>query len=346
MAPTDKRTIFFTGATGYVGGTVLARLVEHPTFPDSEFTLLIRPSKKDKVSALHSLGFKTVLGSYDDLDILEDQASKADIIFSIADADNVAAAQAILRGLKKRYEATGRQSLLIHTSGTGVLVDDAKGLHSTDIIYDDLNPDQIENLAITQLHRNVDVAIVDADRENYVKTYIILPSTIYALAKTKFVDLGLQNPSSLQIPQLIRAGLLKGQGGVVGKGENIWPNVHVDDIADLFVVVYENALSGRAGHGREGFYFGENGEHKLYDVSKVVAQELYNIGKGKSPEPAPFTEEDYSRPENFGLEFLGTNARCLARRGRALGWKPRYTTEDVFKSIKPEVEYVIRSGKY
>ncbi|KAI6012080.1 hypothetical protein BKA83DRAFT_676974 [Pisolithus microcarpus] len=346
MASTDKRTIFFTGATGYVGGTVLARLVDHPTFANSEFTLLIRPSKKDKVSTLHSLGFKTVLGSYDDLDILEEQASKADIIFSIADADNLAAAQAILRGSKKRYEATGRQPLLIHTSGTGVLVDDAKGLHSTDIIYDDLNPDQIETLAITQLHRNVDVAIVDADRENYVKTYVILPSTIYALAKTKFVDLGLQNPSSLQIPQLIRAGLLKGQGGVVGKGENVWPNVHVDDVADLFVVVYENALSGRAGHGREGFYFGENGEHKLYDLSKVIAQELYNVGKGKSPEPAPFTEEDYNRPENFGLEFLGTNARCLARRGRALGWKPRYTTEDVFKSIRPEVEYVIRSGKY
>ncbi|KAI6109260.1 hypothetical protein EDD16DRAFT_1615421 [Pisolithus croceorrhizus] len=333
MASSRKRAIFFTGATGYVGGTVLARLIDHPTFANSEFTLLIRPSKKDKVATLHSLGLRTVLGSYDDLDILEEQASKADIVFSIADADNLAATQAILRGLKRKYDATGQQPLLIHTVSAGVLVDNAKGLHSTDVIYDDLNPDQIETLAITQLHRNVDVAIVDADKENYIKAYIILPSTIYALAKTRFVDVGLQNPSSLQIPQLIRAGLFKGQGGVVGKGENVWPNVHIDDIGDLYVVVYENALSGRAGHGREGFYFGENGEHKLYDL-------------GKSPEPAPFTEEDYNRPENFGLEFLGTNARCLARRGRALGWKPKYTMEDAFKSIRPEVEYVIRSGKY
>ncbi|KAI6142651.1 hypothetical protein BKA82DRAFT_1003327 [Pisolithus tinctorius] len=346
MASISKRTIFFTGATGYVGGTVLTRLVDHPTFANSEITLLVRPSKKDKISALHSLGLNTVLGSYNDLDILEEQASKADIVFSVADADNLAAAQAILRGLKRRYEATGQQPLLIHTSGTGVLVDDAKGLYPTDVIYDDLNPDRINALAITQLHRNVDVAIVDADNENYVKAYIILPPTIYALAKTRFVDLGLQNPRSLQIPQLIRAGLLKGQGGMVGKGENVWPNVHIDDIADLYIIVYENALSGKAGHGREGFYFGENGEHKLYDLSKVVAQELYNVGRGKSPEPAPFTEEDYKRPENFGLEFLGTNARCLARRARALGWKPKYTTEDAFKSIKPEVEYVIQSGNY
>ncbi|KAI5997250.1 hypothetical protein F5J12DRAFT_851731 [Pisolithus orientalis] len=323
MASTSKRTIFFTGATGYVGGTVLTRLIDHPTFANSEITLLIRPSKKDKISALHSLGLNTVLGSYNDLDILEEQASKADIVFSVADADNLA--------------ATGQQPLLIHT-WKGVLVDDAKGLYPTDVIYDDLNPDQIDALAITQLAQEY--------KENYVKAYIILPPTIYALAKTRFVGLGLQNPRSLQIPQLIRAGLLKGQGGMVGKGENVWPNVHIDDIADLYIIVYENALSGKAGHGREGFYFGENGEHKLYDLSKVVAQELYNVGRGKSPEPAPFTEEDYKRPENFGLEFLGTNARCLARRARALGWKPKYTTEDAFKSIKPEVEYAIQSGNY
>ncbi|KIO01034.1 hypothetical protein M404DRAFT_150977, partial [Pisolithus tinctorius Marx 270] len=330
--------------TGYIGGTVLTRLVDHPTFANSEITLLIRPSKKDKISTFHSLGLNTVLGSYNDLDILEEQASKADIVFSIADADNLAAAQAILRGLKKRYEATGQQPLLIHT--VSVLVDDAKGLHPTDVVYDDLNPDQIETLAITQPHRKVDVAIVGADKENYLKAYIILPSTIYALAKTKFVDLGLQNPRSQQIPRLIRAGLLKGQGGMVGRGENVWPNVHIDDIADLYIVVYENALSGKAGHGREGFYFGENEEHKLCDLSKVVAQELYHIGRGKSPEPTPFIEEDYKRPENFGLESIGTNARCLARRGRALGWKPKHTTEDVFKSIGPEVEYVTQSGNY
>ncbi|KAI5997249.1 hypothetical protein F5J12DRAFT_895891 [Pisolithus orientalis] len=297
MTSTNISTIFFTGATGYIGGTVLTRLVDHPTFANFEITLLIRPSKKDKISTFHSLGLNTVLGSYNDLDILEEQASKADIVFSIADVDNLAAAQAILRGLTKRYDATGQQPLLIHTSGTAVLVDDAKGLHPTDVVYDDLNPDQIETLAITQPHRKVDVAIVDADK----RAYIILPSTIYALAKTKFVDLGLQNPRSQQIPRLIRAGLLKGQGGMVGKGENVWPNVHIDDIADLYIVVCENALSGKASHGREGFYFGENGEHKLYDLSKVVAQELYNIGRGKSLEPTPFTEEDYNRPENFGI---------------------------------------------
>ncbi|KAG6327950.1 hypothetical protein ID866_11139 [Astraeus odoratus] len=299
MAPVDKR-IFFTGATGYIGGSVLSRLIEHPTYETTEISVLIRPSKKDKIPALESLGLKPVLGTYDDLELLKEEASKADIVIAVADADNLPAAEAILKGLKERHEKTGTQPLLIHTSGTGVLIDNALGRYPTDAVYDDLDPDQIESLAPTQLHRNVDLAIVQADKEHYIKSFIILPSTIYALAKSKLVDLGIQNPRSIQIPQLIRAGLARGQGGMVGQGENIWPNVHIDDIADLFIVVYESALSGKAAHGREGFYFGENGEHRLYDVAKAISQTIYELGKGKSPEPETFTEEDYKQPEING----------------------------------------------
>lgn len=151
----------------------------------------------------------------------------------------------------------------------------------------------------------------------YIKSYIILPSTIYSLAKTKLVELGVQNPRSQQVPQLIRAGIRRGQAGVVGKGENVWPNVHIDDseslnpyscgynsekkmdvVADLFIVVYENALSGMAAHGREGYYFGENGEHKLVDVAKEVGKVLHEIGKSKTAELVEFTDEDYKRSGN------------------------------------------------
>ena len=47
----------------------------------------------------------------------------------------------------------------------GVLIDDAAGDRTTDTIYDDANPDQIESLPDTQLHRNVDLELVKADKE-------------------------------------------------------------------------------------------------------------------------------------------------------------------------------------
>jgi hypothetical protein len=63
----------------------------------------------------------------------------------------------------------------------------------------------------------------------YVKSYIILPSTIYGLATGKLVDIGVQNRHSVQIPFLINASLARGQAGMVGEGKNVWPNVNIEE---------------------------------------------------------------------------------------------------------------------
>ncbi|KAH7928228.1 NAD(P)-binding protein [Leucogyrophana mollusca] len=349
--------IFITGATGYIGGAVLSRLLEHKTAASSKITALVRDTTK--VPKFESIGVKTLVGSLSDLDKLEQEASESDIVFACANADDVLACKAILAGLKKRHEATGRAPILIHTSGTGVLVDDAGGMFATDTIYDDINVEQLETLPDTQPHRNVDLLVIEADKQGYAKTHIILPSTIYSLATGRLVDLGIQNPRSIQIPVLIKAGLERGQGGVVGLGKNLWPNVHIDDskwelaalsdlqnsfsislVGDLYIVVYDAVLRGTAGHGREGLYFGENGEHLLYDVQRAIAEALVQLGRGHSPVPTPFTEEEYKRMPY--LRHLGRNSRCHAKRARALGWRPRYTTKDLLESIKPEVEASIK----
>ena len=116
-----------------------------------------------------------------------------------------------------------------------MLCDDAQGMYAYDTIYNDTDVKQIESLAPTQLHRNVDLAIVEADKQGklsnplwvarmkliyglpgYAKTYIVLPSTIYGIASTKLVDMGVQNPRSMQIPALVNASLDRKQGGMVG----------------------------------------------------------------------------------------------------------------------------------
>lgn len=46
---------------------------------------------------------------------------------------------------------------------SGVLADNAAGMYPTDRVYDDASVEDIESLAPTQIHRNVDLAIVAAD---------------------------------------------------------------------------------------------------------------------------------------------------------------------------------------
>lgn len=336
--------IFFTGATGYIGGSVLTRLINHPDFKSFEITALVRSA--DKAERLRKFGINVVVGSHKDEALVEQLTSQTDVVIAVADADDLNAAKATLRGLKKRYEATGKAPVFIHTSGTGVLTDNAAGEYTTDTIYDDLNPDQIETLPDTQLHRDVDLTLLRADEEGYIKLYLVIPSTIYGIAKGKLVEAGIQNPHSIQVPELIRAALGRGRGGMVGQGKNLWPDVNVEDVADLYLVVFNSIRKNPegTGHGREGVYFGENGEHSLYEVGKAIADALVDLGLAKEREPTTFTREDLDKYLG-GSVYLGSNSRCRGNRGRSLGWKPKHTKDDFLRSIKAEVEAIAKLSK-
>ena len=56
-----------------------------------------------------------------------------------------------------------------------MLIDNAAGDYTTDTIYDDANPDQIESLPDTQFHRNVDLALIKADKEGAI-TFLFGPN--------------------------------------------------------------------------------------------------------------------------------------------------------------------------
>ncbi|KAJ7701214.1 hypothetical protein B0H17DRAFT_1046230 [Mycena rosella] len=334
-----KTNFFLTGATGYIGGAVLTRFLAHPHADTFHFTVLVRDPKK--AAKFEELGIHAVVGSHSDAHLVEKLASEADVVIATADCDDLGAAQATLEGLRKRH-ALGSLPIFINTSGTGVLADDAKGMHVTDTIYDDSDADQIETLAPTQMHRNVDLAITQADVEGYVKTYIILPSTIYGIASGRFVDMGIQNPHSIQIPALISASLDRGQAGMVGEGKNLWPNVEIHELADLYVQLYDAIVADdTTGHGRRGFYFGASGEHSLYDVGKAVGAALVALGKSKSAEPTTFTQEELGKYFQ-GSAYLGSNSRCRATRSHSVGWKPVKTTSDMLASIQPEMEAMIK----
>ncbi|KAG6915102.1 hypothetical protein DXG01_013422 [Tephrocybe rancida] len=355
--------IFLTGATGYIGGSVLARFLQRPDAASLNFTLLVR--SPEKAAKLATLGLKAVIGSHTDAELVERLASEADVAVSTADSDYLPAIQAILRGFEKRYKTTGNAPILIQTSGTGVLADKAAGEYTYDTIYDDANSDQIATLPVTQQHRWVDVELDAADAKGYVKSYIILPSNIYGIATHNLVELGISNPRSTQLPLLIDAALDRGQAGTVGAGKNIWNDVHIDDckqhlfdecrldshettVADLYNLLYESIKTNPAGtgHGREGYYFGENGSHTLYEVGKAIADELVALGSAKSHEPTPFTREEIDK--YFGADFadvaLGSNSRAVAHRSRSIGWRPKYTTKDFLASVPAEFQAALKKN--
>ncbi|KAG6850631.1 hypothetical protein H0H93_010823 [Arthromyces matolae] len=319
--------VFITGASGYIGGSVLDRFLKRPDIANENITILIRSPEKAK--KFTTFGVNVVVGSHTDNALVQKLASEADLVVSIANSGYLPAIQAMLRGLEKRHSATGNVPILIHTSGVRNITDNAMGAYASKTIYDDLRPEQIESLPITQPNRPVEVEIVAADAKGYVKTYIVVPSTIYGIVKNKFTDLGIQNSRSIQLPLLIKAGIDRGQGGVVG------------EVVDLYFVLYDSIKNNpdETGHGREGFYFAENGVHNLYDVGKAIAGALFELGKGRGPEPTPFTPEELEKYFGWLASVgFGSNARSISNRARSIGWKPTKTTKDLLDSLKTEVK--------
>jgi hypothetical protein len=80
--------------------------------------------------------------------------------------------------------------------------------------------------------------------------------------------------------------------------------------AELYQIVLDAALSDpNTPHGREGYYFGASDEYRLYDLAKAYSQALYDLGKGKSPEPTPFTEEEAQK--YFGVSMLSSSKELM-----------------------------------
>ena len=67
-------------------------------------------------------------------------------------------------------------------------------------------------------------------------------------------------------------------------------------MADLYIVLYDSIFANPStGHVREGFYFGENGEHNLYEVGKAIGEALVALGITDNPEPTTLTKEEVDK---------------------------------------------------
>ncbi|EJF65198.1 hypothetical protein DICSQDRAFT_50371 [Dichomitus squalens LYAD-421 SS1] len=332
----------FQNRAGYIGCGVLNRILSDGKAADFQITVLIRDAAK--ASKLEPFGVKTVVGSLEDTDELTALAGEADLVFNCADADNIQPTKAILAGLRKRHQSTGRVPSLIHTGRSiGVLADDATGMYLTETVYSDDDVDPLYKLPITAPHQEVNKAILEADQEGYIRSYLVLPPAVWGLAQGPLVDAHIMNPQSQEIPALIIASIDRGRPGMVGEGKNVWSNVHIDDAVLLYELIWNAILGGEEiGHGSQGYYFPENGEHQLYDVSKAIGAGLKDLRLVEDPEPSSFTTEELDKYfDGVSILLLGSNSRCRGQRARAIRWNPRKTTEDMLASIKPEIQYML-----
>jgi hypothetical protein len=182
-----------------------------------------------------------------------------------ADAsDHAGAAKAIAKGIKAGHSKEN-PGFWIHTSGTGILCwkdmeSKTFGEAPSTEPYDDLEGvSALTSLPDSAFHRDIDKLVLEASSES-VKTAIVCPPTIYGPGR------GPGNQRSRQVYNLVEITLQQGQAPQLGKGLTEWDNVHVHDLADLFVLLTEAAVANKPEMdaklwGKEGYFLAENGHH-------------------------------------------------------------------------------------
>jgi nucleoside-diphosphate-sugar epimerase len=281
--------IFITGANGFIGGAVAATLVKD----GHTVRGLVRDRAKADLVAAH--GIDAVIGSLDDVALLQAEARMTDAVVNAASSDHRGAVEALIAGL------AGSGKSLLHTSGSSIVGDEAMG-ESSDRIFDEDAPiqphaDKIARVAIDRL-------VLDAPG---IRSAVLCNTMIYGNT--------LGPPAqSVQIPTLVRQARASGIARYIGRGLNRWSNVHIADVAALYALAIAKAPAAT-------FMYVESGEEALGEVVRAIAVRL-DLGVAQSW-PAEQAIAAWGR--RTAVFSLGSNSRVRGRRAtELLGWAPQH----------------------
>lgn len=282
--------IFCTGVSGYIGGSVAAAMVA----AGRNVSGLVR--SPEAAAQVKAIGVDPVHGTLDDIDTLRHAAAQADAVINAANADHEASALALLEAL------TGTGKVFIHTSGTSIVGTPAGG-QRVDDVFDETTPLRPSGGRAARVALNDRIL---SFKSRGVRSVILCPSLIYGIGTGPAKH-------SFQVPWLIALAVKSGIAKHYGPGENIWSNVHIDDLVDLYRLALDAAPAG-------AFYFAENGENAMKDICEAINRKL---GIDKGTVAMSFDEAAREWGENGAQNTMGSNSRVRAVRARKeLGWRP------------------------
>lgn len=299
--------IFLTGATGYIGSVVAEKLLQ------KGHQVLALARSENSAKKLEALGMEVVFGDLDDLDILTNATKKVDGLIHVGfkQSENGFWASfvnerktigALLEGIKDSDKP------IIYTSGTGLLGD------TETIVFDEKIPNKID-LYDSDTQGKDEIFLATRERMKTeedvlsakgVRGIVLRPPNVY----------GRSNGHSL-ITNVIEAS--KKNYAVPYSNfsaENLWSFVHVDDLADLYVLAIEHSKGG------EMYYASGETGLRTKDIAEALSQGLGYGGKTIAVEMDELSKL-------FGGPFMASfwswnNQSSSEKAKRLLNWEPNH----------------------
>jgi len=288
--------VFLTGATGYIGTAVADRLAA----AGHKLTGLARSDAA--ADRLTKAGIRPVRGDFSDPTTVGSAARSADGVISLATTYNPAvdgpAIDAILDAL------AGSDKPFVYTSGIW-----SHG-NTGDVVVDETTPPK--PAALVQWRQAVEDRVREGAKRR-IRTVVIRPAIVYGRGggiPAGFVD----------------SARKEGAARYVGSGENRWPFVHVDDLADLYLLALERAPAGSLLLGVSG------PSHPVRDVAVAASR-----GAGAGGRTTAWPLDEARKTLGAYADALVLDQQASGRRAQeTLGWRPR----------RPDVLEDIERGSY
>jgi nucleoside-diphosphate-sugar epimerase len=288
--------VFLTGATGYIGSTV----AEHLLAAGHELTALARNEASSK--KLRAAGVTPVRGDFTDPNSVGSAAREADGVISMATTYDPSidgpAIDAILDAL------AGSNKPLIYTSGIWSHGD------TTGRVVDETSP---PNPAPLVAWRQAVEDRVLAGAKRNIRSVVIRPAIVYGRAggiPAGFID----------------SARKEGAARYVGTGKNRWPLVHVDDLADLYLLALEKAPPGT-------LLLGVTGPSR--SVSEIAAAASRGAGLEGRTVATPLDEA--RKQMGPSADALVLDQQASGKRAQELlGWRPH----------RPDILEELERGSY
>jgi nucleoside-diphosphate-sugar epimerase len=291
--------IFMTGATGYIGSVIVEKLLAG----GHQVTALARSD--ESAQALAQEGVAIVRGSLDDTSILIASARAADGVihnafdmstgdFAASNAIDASAVDALIAGLR------GSGKPLVYTSGTGVLGDTGTAIYDENM---PIAPSPFPAVRALQARIDIEQAVLNAQG---LRGVVLRPPNVYGRGDGHAVF------------WMIR-GAAKKLGAVpygAEAGDNLWSFVHVEDLADLFVLALEKAPAG------ELFHAGAQAGLRTADIAAALSRGIGLDGKTVALDRDALVEAIGFPPM---ADYWSSNSQSSGDKARrVLGWDPQH----------------------